>query len=112
VPALLTSILHLSPQVKLERQLPDGSTTTYIVLDNPSRLSRTEWARVVCVIVQGAAWQFKGWEWEQPVLLFQHVLGVHIKYDDVPMDTRVAGWNVRVLEVNKDKRHLDKVRMI
>ena len=26
----------------------------------------------MCVLVQGAAWQFKGWEWDQPVTLFQH----------------------------------------
>lgn len=26
----------------------------------------------MCVLVQGAAWQFKGWEWDQPVTLFQN----------------------------------------
>ena len=31
-----------------------------------------EWKACVCVLVQGAAWQFKGWEWDQPVTLFQH----------------------------------------
>lgn len=31
-----------------------------------------EWKACVCVLVQGAAWQFKGWEWDQPVTLFQN----------------------------------------
>ncbi|CAN0424676.1 unnamed protein product, partial [Discosporangium mesarthrocarpum] len=76
-----------------------------------------DWAACVCVLVLGQAWQFRGWEWAQPVQLFQNVLGVHVKYDDVRVEERVAGWNVRVLEaseglgpalINKHKRHLDK----
>ncbi len=64
---------------------------------------------MACVVVQGAAWQFKEFKWKQPVNLFQHVLGVHVKYDDVELEPRVAGWNVQVVQLSKDKRHLDKV---
>ncbi len=64
---------------------------------------------MVCVVVQGAAWQFKEFKWKQPVNLFQHVLGIHLKYDDVELEPRVAGWNVQVVQISKDKRHLDKV---
>lgn len=37
-----------------------------------------EWKACVCVLVQGAAWQFKGWEWDQPVTLFQNGENVNI----------------------------------
>ncbi len=39
-----------------------------------------EWKACVCVLVQGAAWQFKGWEWDQPVTLFQNgELGIRVR---------------------------------
>ncbi len=63
----------------------------------------------MCVVVQGAAWQFKEFKWKQPVNLFQHVLGIHLRYDDVKLEPMVAGWNVQVIQISKDKRHLDKV---
>lgn len=95
-------------ELKIERNLSNGRQMQYRIVDNPVRLRQREWENVVCVVVQGAAWQFKGWEWDQPVTLFQHALGVHVKYDDIRVDARVASWNVRVLEINKYKRYLDK----
>ncbi|CAM9124173.1 unnamed protein product [Chrysoparadoxa australica] len=93
----------------VERFIPaSGRKMTFRIIDNPTRLRKKDWDNVVCVLVQGAAWQFKGWEFDQPVTLFQHCLGVHVKYDDVQVDERVASWNVRILEVNKHKRHRDK----
>eukprot|EP01084_Bolivina_argentea_P274370 467645_1 len=95
-------------EVKLTQALPSGKLTQFAVVDNPRRLTDDEWNRVVCVVVQGAAWQFKEFKWKQPVNLFQHVLGIHLKYDDVELEPRVAGWNVQVVQISKDKRHLDK----
>ncbi|CAN0436054.1 unnamed protein product [Ectocarpus fasciculatus] len=31
-----------------------------------------------------------------------------MKFDDVRVNDKVSQWNVRVLEINKHKRHLDK----
>lgn len=45
------------------------------VVDNPTNLTPHEWDRVIAVFATGQAWQFKKWKWEQPVELFQHVLG-------------------------------------
>ncbi|CAN0073875.1 unnamed protein product, partial [Phaeothamnion confervicola] len=86
--------------LRIERTLHNGQRMTYEVIDNPTRLYPQDWERVVCVLVQGVEWQFKRWQWEQPVTLFQTVLGVHLKYDDTRTLDTVAGWNVRVLEVS------------
>lgn len=47
------------------------SNRTYQIIDNPLRLSLDDWSRVKAVFVQGPAWQFKGWKWENPADLFQ-----------------------------------------
>lgn len=31
-----------------------------------------------------------------------------LKYQGVPLDMNVKNWNVKVLEVNRHQRHLDK----
>lgn len=49
----------------------DGMMTHAIATLSLS-LASQEWKACVCVLVQGAAWQFKGWEWDQPVTLFQN----------------------------------------
>eukprot|EP00752_Nemacystus_decipiens_P001548 g1516.t1 len=95
-------------EVTIERVNSQGKKMKFRVIDNATRLHPKEWKACVCVLVQGAAWQFKGWEWDQPVTLFQNVLGVHMKFDDVRVNDKVSQWNVRVLEINKHKRHLDK----
>ncbi|CAN0423693.1 unnamed protein product [Ascophyllum nodosum] len=94
-------------EVVIERTNSQGKLMKYRFIDNATRLHPKEWKACVCVLVQGAAWQFKGWQWEQPVSLFQNVLGVHLKFDDVRVNEKVAQWNVRVLEVHKHKRHMD-----
>lgn len=46
-------------------------TVPYRVVDNPQRLTKSEWDRVVAVFVMGPAWQFKGWPWDgNPVEIF------------------------------------------
>ena len=95
------------PSIKIERTREDGTIQTFRIVDNPQRLNDADWARVVAVFAQGAAWQFKGWKYAQPVDLFQRVLGVHLKFDDADTLNTVKNWNVKVLSVNKFKRHLD-----
>lgn len=96
--------------VKVERTLHNGHRMVYEMIDNPMRLSRQDWERVVCVLVQGVNWQFKGWPapWDSPVTLFQRVLGVYLKYDDVKLENAVTKWRVKVLDVSKHRRHLDQ----
>ncbi|CAM9697570.1 unnamed protein product [Ectocarpus sp. 13 AM-2016] len=88
-------------EIVIERVNSQGKKMKFRVIDNATRLHPKEWKACVCVLVQGAAWQFKGWEWDQPVTLFQNVLGVHMKFDDVRVNDKVSQWNVRVLEVSR-----------
>jgi len=98
--------------VKISRTMPDGSIQTFKVVDNPQRLSESDWRRVIAVFAQGAAWQFKGWKVSQPVEIFNKFLGVHLKYDDADTPAEVKRWNVNILSVNKYKRHLDQTTAV
>ena len=86
------------------------STQHFQVIDNPARLALPDWTRVLAVFTIGAAWQFKGWKWDTPVDLFQHLLGFHLHYDQDSAKVAaspVGTWNVMRLAVSQSKRHLD-----
>ena len=95
------------PVIKVSRTRGDGVVQSFKLVDDPRRLSDSDWKKVVAVVAQGAAWQFKGWKVSQPVDLFNKYLGVHFKYDDSETPKDVKKWNVSVVSVNKHKRHLD-----
>lgn len=58
-------------ELLLQRRKEGGMTVPYRVVDNPQRLTQSEWDRVVAVFVMGPAWQFKGWPWDgNPVEIF------------------------------------------
>lgn len=56
-------------EVLLHRQR-NGVSVPYRIVDNPAKLSPSDWDRVVAVFVMGPAWQFKGYPWENPVEIF------------------------------------------
>lgn len=56
-------------EVLLQRQR-NGISVPYRIVDNPAKLSPSDWDRVVAVFVMGPAWQFKGYPWENPVEIF------------------------------------------
>ena len=97
--------------VYLQRKMEgtDRKYFTYMITDNPAKFTSNEWNRVVAVFVTGQAWQFKGWPegYSDPVKLFQKVSGVHLTWDDRPMNTTVSSWNCKILKINQFKRHLD-----
>ena len=85
----------------------DERTAEYLAIDNPSRLKPSDWERVVAVVALGKDWQFKGWHWNTPVDLFTHALGVYVKWDNEVTPAAVGKWNVKVLDLSKNRRHLD-----
>lgn len=96
----------------IQRKKPDGTHVFYKLIDNPVRLEREDWARVVAVFVQGQAWQFKGWPLGSPVDIFSKIKGFHLKWDEVKLEKTVDQWNVEVLELSRHRRHLDKAVML
>ena len=79
------------------------------VVDAPESLRKEDWARVVCVFVHGPAWQFKGWpdKWSEPAYIFNKTLGLNIKFRDQQVEPNVKNWNVTVLDLERQNRHLD-----
>lgn len=64
-------------EVLLQRQR-NGVTVPYRVVDNPAKLSPSDWDRVVAVFVMGPAWQFKGYPWENPVEIFAKSMYLYV----------------------------------
>ncbi|XP_065830132.1 parafibromin-like [Oscarella lobularis] len=97
--------------VMIQRKKANGSTVLYRVVDNPMKLSSSEWERVVAVFVHGPAWQFKGWPWltadGSPVDIFAKVQAFHLKFEGFKTDLNVQKWNVQLIEISRTKRHLD-----
>ncbi len=91
----------------VERPSEQGAPQHYKIIDDPLKLTGSEWDRVVAVFATGQLWQFKGWRYSSPVELFHHVLGVHVTMDDRAINTAVQSWNCKVLKVNEFKQHLN-----
>ena len=73
------------------------------------KLSADDWDRVVAVFVQGPAWQFKGWPWGgNPVDIFSRIRAYHLKWTELPLDNNVQKWAVNILQLDRNKRHLDR----
>lgn len=100
-------------EILIQRRKPDGTHAAYKVMDNPVKLDRDDWNRVVAVFVQGPAWQFKGWPWGgSPVEIFARIKAFHLKWDESRLDDNIAKWNVQILELSRNKRHLDKASLL
>jgi len=77
------------------------SDTGYIKAENL-------WPRVIAVFITGYAHQFQGWpDGDKASILFSKKRAYHMKYHDVPLHDNIKKWNVKLLEVNKNKRYLD-----
>ncbi|CAI5735469.1 unnamed protein product [Hyaloperonospora brassicae] len=87
----------------------DGHVYTFKVVDTVSRFRDKDWRSVVGVIVSGQSWQFKGWKWKFPLEVFKKVCGVHIYNQGSQLNPDIKQWDVKVLMIHPDKRHLDKV---
>lgn len=87
----------------------DGHVYTFKVVDSVTRFREKDWRSVVGVIVSGQSWQFKGWKWKFPLEVFKKVCGVHIYNQGSQLNPDIKQWDVKVLMIHPDKRHLDKV---
>lgn len=73
----------------------------YKIIDDAVSLSADDWNRVVAVFVTGQTWQFKNWKYQEPVNLFQHVLGVHLVSETKTVAPIITTWNCKVLKVSR-----------
>lgn len=93
-----------------------GGVMEYEIMDNPVRKlqSSADWDRIVAVIAQGAAWQFKGWRAggkrdAEPVDIFSNSFGYFIGFEGAPIPKDLQGWSVKQGFLSRDKRGLDSI---
>ncbi|KII69381.1 Parafibromin [Thelohanellus kitauei] len=88
----------------------------YVCLDSTDKLSGSDWNRVVAVFVHGPTWQFKGWPFvlpdNCPSEIFTRIHAFHVKYSDAQLDPQIAKWNVKVLEILRNSRHMDRAAAV
>ncbi|CEG37241.1 RNA polymerase II assessory factor Cdc73p [Plasmopara halstedii] len=100
---------HRKEQSMMISHEEDGHMYTFKIVDTVNRFKDKDWRSVVGVIVSGQAWQFKGWKWKFPLEVFKKVCGVHIYNQGSQLNSEIKQWDVKVLMIHPDKRHLDKV---
>jgi len=127
-----TSVANLKHEVSSRL---GGGAVEYELIDNPAikLKSREDWDRVVAVVAQGAAWQFKGWKIASsgggsssigksgtgdgrgtaaavsPVDVFSQSFGFYVGYEGTPLPKGLQGWNVKKEKLSRDKRGFDTV---
>ncbi|CCI39527.1 unnamed protein product [Albugo candida] len=87
----------------------NGEEFKFKVVDSVNRFRDKEWSCVVGVLVSGQTWQFKGWKWAFPLQVFKRVCGIHIHRQGSQLSDEIKKWDVKILMIHPDKRHLDKV---
>ncbi len=61
---------HRDNEILLHRQR-NGVSVPYRIIDNPLKLSPSDWERVIAVFITGPAWQFKSYPYDgNPVQIF------------------------------------------
>ena len=93
--------------ILIEKQLRQIKVT-FEVYDQVIGFNEHHWHRIVGVFCQGSQYQFKEWqETSLKSILMKH-RGYYIKYHDTPLDDTIKKQNVKILEVQRNKRHFDK----
>ena len=60
------------------------------------------------MFVQGDDWEFKDWPKNETVTsILQKVKGFYLKFQDMPPNNNTKKWNVKVLEIWRNKRYCD-----
>jgi parafibromin len=80
----------------------------FVVVDSVERFKPEYWDRVVAVFVTGQSWQFKPYQWSDPNVLFQRVLGFALVYRGDPTPPTLTQWNVKVETLDRNQRFRDK----
>jgi len=66
----------------------------YEIIDNPEKLSKSDWNRIVCVVTGGAEWQFKGWQWKTSAEIFSRSCGYYFSVQGEIPPKILKKWNV------------------
>jgi len=94
----------------VERKNEKGKIVKFEIHDNIKSLKPEDWKRIVGCLVQGPAWQFKGWKWEKEGMaaIGDHCCLTYLHYEDEVVPANVKQWACRTFGLSKHKRHLDR----
>lgn len=93
--------------MKVTRRI-GGKNVTFDVYDSVTSFTESRWTRVVAVFVNGQDYQFRDWKSSDSKReLFARVRGYYIHYANTQMPTTITGWNIKRLELQRNKRHHD-----
>lgn len=85
-----------------------GKDIIFEIYDSVRGFTKDDWKRVVAVFVSGSEWEFRDWpKGENTLSIFLKIKGFFIKYSDLPTPPNVLKWNVKILEIHRNKRHND-----
>jgi len=95
--------------IKHAHKLTTGQALKFEIIDNFAKLNERDWQRVVAVVLQGNAWQFKGWPFKDTVSTFASVRGFYVRFSDEVTPDMVRSSDVKTLTLSKEtaKRYLD-----
>lgn len=80
----------------------------FMIVNNTRLFTKPEyWNRVVAIFTTGHDWQFKSYQWSNPVDLFQRCKGYYFHFSGSVIPRNVEQWNVQKIEVDKHKRFKD-----
>ncbi len=100
-------ILNQKNHVCFEKKIRNVNLNFELVC-NVRNFTKNDWKRVVAVFVQGNDWEFTDWPKNETVTsILLKVKGFHIKYSDTLLNENIKNWNLKVLEINRNKRHFD-----
>ncbi|CAN7946383.1 unnamed protein product [Ixodes pacificus] len=110
--------------VLIQRRRNGGTTVSYRVIDNPTNLASEDWcvarpASFVSLPGRPLVLAFR-LERKRSSRLTTNALGkfvvnvkaFHLKWDEITLDSNVAKWAVHVIQLSKQKRHLDRANLL
>jgi hypothetical protein len=83
-----------------------GNQVKYEIYHDAGGFTSEMWRRVVCVVVQGQAWQFKDWKIGTPQEIFERFYCCYLHFDDEKPRANIATWGVKSFSVSKTRCHL------
>jgi parafibromin len=105
-----TTTTNRPSNVAVNKKREGSGIIPYKVVDNVAGMAREDWDRVVACFVTGPEWELKRWPLYKkggPPGVFSQVKGFYMYFDGQKIHENVPNWDVTVLKINKEKRHLD-----
>lgn len=112
----------MKPQKIVMSRVINGRKMLFRFIDNPLQLNQAEWSHVVCVMAGNQSWQFKGWRYSNPAVLFSRgedseigslvVQGVFIWFSEMEIPPMIKGLSVKLITINRDVRNMDDIARV